>query len=70
LLVTGIGIGLVLALFVTRPLSMFFVPGLSASDPATYAAVIAVLGATGMLAALGPVRRALGVDPLECLRYE
>ena len=70
LLVTGIGIGLVLALFVTRPLSMFFVPGLSASDPATYAAVIAVLGVTGMLAAVGPVRRALGVDPLECLRYE
>ena len=70
LLVTGIGIGLVVALFVTRPLSMFFVPGLSASDPATFAAVIAVLGVTGVLAALGPVRRALDVDPLQCLRYE
>jgi len=70
LLVTGIGIGLVVALFVTRPLSMFFVPGLSASDPATFAAVIAVLGFTGALAALGPVRRALGVDPLRCLLYE
>jgi predicted permease len=70
LLVTGIGIGLVVALFVTRPLSMFFVPGLSVSDPATFAAVIAVLGFTGVLAALGPVRRALSVDPLRCLRYE
>ena len=70
LLATGIGIGLVVALFVTRPLSMFLVPGLSASDPATFAAVIAILGVTGVLAALGPVRRALGVDPLKCLRYE
>jgi predicted permease len=70
LLVTGIGIGLLVALFVTRPLSMFFVPGLSASDPATFAAVIAVLAVTGVLAALGPVHRALGVDPLQCLRYE
>jgi putative ABC transport system permease protein len=70
LLVTGIGIGLATALLVTRPLSMFFVPGLSASDPASFAAVIAVLGLTGLLAAFGPVRRALHVDPLQCLRYE
>ena len=70
LLITGIGIGLATALLVTRPLSMFFVPGLRASDPASLAAVIAVLGLTGLLAALGPVRRALRVDPLQCLRYE
>jgi putative ABC transport system permease protein len=70
LLAAGVSIGLVMALFVTRPLSMFFVPGLSASDPASFAAVIAVLAITGVLAALGPIRRALGVDPLRCLRYE
>jgi predicted permease len=70
LLIAGIGIGLGIALFVTRPLSMFFVPGLSASDPASFAAVIAVLGLTGLLATLGPVRRALRVDPPQCLRYE
>jgi predicted permease len=70
LLLMGISIGLVVALFVTRPLSMFFVPGLSSSAPASFAAVIAVLGFTGLLAALGPVRRALRVDPLQCLRYE
>jgi predicted lysophospholipase L1 biosynthesis ABC-type transport system permease subunit len=70
LLITGIGLGLGIALFVTRPLSMFFVPGLSASDPASFAAVIAVLGLTGLLATLGPVRRALRVDPPQCLRYE
>ena len=70
LLITGICIGLVVALLVTRPLSMFFVPGLSASDPASFAAVIGVLTLTGALAALGPVRRALRVDPLRCIRYE
>jgi predicted permease len=70
LVATGAGIGLVIALFATRPLSMFFVPGLSASDPASFATVIAVLGLTGVVAVIGPLRRALGVDPLECLRYE
>jgi len=70
LLITGIGIGLGIALLVTRPLSMFFVPGLSASDPASFAAVIAVLGLTGVMAVIAPLRRALGVDPLQCLRYE
>jgi ABC-type antimicrobial peptide transport system permease subunit len=70
LLSAGISIGLGIALFVTRPLSMFFVPGLSPSDPASLAAVICVLAITGALAALGPIRRALGVNPLQCLRYE
>jgi ABC-type antimicrobial peptide transport system permease subunit len=70
LLITGIGIGLGIALLVTRPLSMFFVPGLSSSDPASFATVITVLGLTGVVAVIGPLRRALGVDPLECLRYE
>jgi ABC-type antimicrobial peptide transport system permease subunit len=70
LLAAGIGIGLAISLVVTRPLAIFFVPGLRPSDPASFAAVIAVLGATGVLAALGPVRRALRIDPLECLRCE
>lgn len=70
LLAVGIAIGLVVALFVTRPLAMFFVPGLKSSDPASFAVVIAVLAGTGTLAALGPLRRALGIDPLSCLRYE
>jgi predicted permease len=70
LLCAGIGIGLAIALVVTRPLAIFFVPGLRPSNPASFAAVIAVLGATGVLAALGPVRRALRIDPLECLRCE
>jgi ABC-type antimicrobial peptide transport system permease subunit len=70
LLAAGIGIGLAVALMVTRPLAIFFVPGLRPSDPASFAAVIAILGATGLLAAVGPVRRALRIDPIECLRWE
>ncbi|MGA7235288.1 MAG: ABC transporter permease [Bryobacteraceae bacterium] len=70
LLVTGMAIGLAITLFVTKPLAMFFVPGLSPSDPATFALVIGLLAITGMAAALGPVRRALKIDPLGCLRYE
>jgi ABC-type antimicrobial peptide transport system permease subunit len=66
----GIGIGLAVSLLATRPLAIFFVPGLRPSDPASFVAVIAVLGATGVLAAIGPLRRALRVDPLECLRSE
>jgi hypothetical protein len=70
LLAAGIGIGLAVALLVTRPLAIFLVPGLRPTDPASFAAVIAVLGAAGVLAALGPVRRALRIDPLESLRCD
>jgi predicted lysophospholipase L1 biosynthesis ABC-type transport system permease subunit len=70
MLAVGIAIGLAVSLLATRPLAIFLVPGLRPSDPASFAAVIAVLGATGVLAALGPLRRALTVDPLECLRCE
>jgi putative ABC transport system permease protein len=70
LLAVGISTGLLLAIAITRPLAMFFVPGLSATDPASFAAVIAVLVVTGTLAALGPVRRATHVDPLQSLRAE
>lgn len=70
LLAAGIGIGLAIALIVTRPLAIFLVPGLRPSDPASFAAVIAVLGAAGVFASLGPIRRALRIDPLDCLRCD
>ncbi|HUP02721.1 MAG TPA: ADOP family duplicated permease, partial [Bryobacteraceae bacterium] len=70
LLALGTAAGFLVSAFVTRPLSLFFVPGMTAADPSSYAAVIAVLAATGALAALGPLRRALRVDPLRSLRYE
>jgi hypothetical protein len=70
LLAAGVVIGLALALLATRPLAIFFVAGLRTSDPASFGIVMAALAGAGTLAALGPVRRALGVDPLRCLRYE
>ena len=70
LMVAGIAIGTAVSLLVTRPLSMFLVPGLSPSDPRSFGAVIAVLAVTGFLAGLGPTRRALKVSPVRCLRYE
>ena len=70
LLFWGTLIGLAVAVLVTKPLAMFFVPGLSPTDPASYAAVLLVLGATAILATLGPLRRATTIDPARCLRYE
>lgn len=63
-------IGLAVAMLVTEPLSMFLVPGLSPKDPLSFVAVAAVLGLSALLAALGPVRRAVGVDPMSALRWE
>ena len=70
MIAAGLAIGLCIAMVATRPLAMFFVPGLSATDPVSLLAVGGVLGLAGMLSALGPVRRALRVDPLECLRCD
>ena len=70
LLIVGSVTGCIVALLVTRPLSMFLVPGLSPSDPTAFASVIVVLVGAGLLASLGPVRRALAIDPMRCLRYE
>jgi predicted permease len=70
MLAAGIGFGLAIALLVTRPLSQFFVPGLSSTDPVSFGGVILVLALTGVLAALSPVRRALSVHPGNCLRSE
>ena len=37
---------------------------------ALFLAVSAVLGVTGVLAALGPLQRALSIDPASCLRCD
>lgn len=67
---TGMGAGFLIAVLVTRPLTMFFVAGLRPSDPLSYVLVVVLLSSTGLLAALGPLRRAISVDPMNCLRYE
>ena len=66
----GLAIGLALAVFGTRPLAMFLVPGLSTSDPAAFGAVAGVLGAVAVLATVTPAVRALRVDPMAALRDE
>jgi predicted lysophospholipase L1 biosynthesis ABC-type transport system permease subunit len=70
LIVLGSALGLAIAFFVTKPLAMFLVPGLKPADPLSFLAVAAILGATGLAASWGPVRRALAIDPASCLRDE
>jgi len=69
LIATGLGIGLLLALYVTQLLrTQLF--GISAFDPATFATVLIVLAGTGLLACFLPARLASRVDPMMVLRAE
>jgi predicted permease len=70
LVITGVAIGLGIAAFATRPLTMFLVPDLSPTDPVTFLGVAAVLLAVALVATLGPALRAVRVDPMTALRYE
>jgi ABC-type antimicrobial peptide transport system permease subunit len=44
--------------------------GVTHTDALTYAAVVAILGATAFAAAMIPARRAARLDPVEALRRE
>jgi putative ABC transport system permease protein len=65
----GVGIGILLALGLTRLMSTILY-GVKPSDPITYAAVALGLGCVAMLACFIPARRASKVDPMVALRYE
>jgi predicted permease len=65
----GTAIGLLGALALTRWMSSLLF-GVSASDPATYAAVFFVSLGAALLACSIPARRAARVDPMIALRYE
>jgi predicted permease len=67
---TGMLIGLALAVFATRPLAMFLVPGLGSFDPVAFLAVAGVFLGVALLATMTPAMRALRVDPMRALRYE
>jgi predicted permease len=68
-LAVGLAIGLVLALATGRVLRSLLV-GVNPSDPLTFAGVVMVLLATGVLGCFVPARRAIRVDPMVALRYE
>jgi putative ABC transport system permease protein len=69
LALVGVGIGLA-GEFVTVRVLARFLYGVGATDPATFAAVCALLLAVALMAAYIPSRRALTVDPIAALRSE
>jgi predicted permease len=70
LVLTGIGVGLTGAWFITRPLAQFLVDGLSATDPVSFVATPVLLAALSAAATLVPAMAALRVDPARVLRNE
>jgi ABC-type antimicrobial peptide transport system permease subunit len=69
LTVSGIALGIGVALVLTRVMSaMLF--GVGPMDPLTYAAVSAALAAVALLAIYLPARRAAQLDPVVALRAD
>ncbi len=69
LTVAGSGIGLVLALVLTR-FTQSFLYGVSPTDPLTFLLMPVFLLLVTMAACLVPARRAATLDPIDTLRYE
>jgi predicted permease len=69
LTLTGLLVGLLLSLAVTRLIASLLY-GISPVDPVSIVMTVALLGAASLLAGYIPARRAAKVDPMEALRYE
>jgi putative ABC transport system permease protein len=71
LLLSAVGVagGFIAALVLTRAMSSMLV-GVTATDPATFAAMIALFFAIAAVASWAPARRAAGLDPNTTLRME
>ena len=68
-ILTGIGIGLLLAFLITRPMVNVFVPEI-VNNPMNYALVAGLILAVGFFAIWFPANRAARIDPMEALRAE
>ena len=66
---TGLAIGIVAALLLTRVLHTLL-HGVTPTDPLTFGAVVAVTGLVAVVASVAPARRASRVDPNAVLRVE
>ena len=69
LVLAGVGIGLLLALTLTRSMSSLLF-GVKPTDPLTFALVILALCATAFSACYAPAIKAMKVDPMIALREE
>jgi putative ABC transport system permease protein len=65
----GVGLGCLGAFGLTQGLAVVLY-GVAPTDPATFVGLAFLLGAVAVAAGYLPARRAMGIDPMQALRYE